>query len=237
MRVPGGSVLHRQGSFNGTFDHRLEKALTRSGLTSVLLAVVLTASLAACGDKKDPGSLPSLGDSTSATPSSTPTPSSASVTPTAVPTEATAKYRDLTLVLKRPAARDPKAEPGIRQFLKFHQLLAGILAGGPTTPELSQIADPSVVQGVSVLEKPLRQAKERSGGQLTVHITKTRVSGSLAVIDGCFDQTKLVTIRPNGTRYVDASTKRNPTMVVRSTLSDAAGLWRVTEYVLKEGKC
>ena len=211
--------------------------MTRSGLASVLLAAVLTASLAACGDKKDPGGLPSLGDTTSTTPSSTPTPSTPSATPTAVPTATTAKYRDLTLVLKRPATVDPKSEPGVRQFLAFHQLLAAIFAGGPTTPELAKTANPSVVKIVDGLAKPLRQAKERSGGQLTVRITTTRVSGSVAVIDGCFDQTKLVTIRPNGTRYVDATTKRNPTMVVRSTLSKSTGLWRVTEYVLKEGNC
>ncbi|HEY0693944.1 MAG TPA: hypothetical protein VGD71_33470 [Kribbella sp.] len=120
---------------------------------------------------------------------SAPTSSAPSPTPTAVPTQTVAKFRDLTLVLRRPASMDPKAEPAVTQFLKFHQLLAGIIAGGPTPPALSQTADSSVVKIVDGLAKPLRQAEERSGGQLTVRITKTRSSGPLTVIDGCFDQT------------------------------------------------
>jgi hypothetical protein len=194
-------------------------------------------SLTACGGKDDAGGLPTLGGSTSSPAPSTPTSSTPSPTPMAVPTQTVGKYRDLTLVVLRLATMDPKAEPGVAKFLEFNQLLGGIFAGGPTPPAMSQLADSNVSKIVDGLAKPLRQAKERSGGQLTVRITKTRTSGPLTVIDGCFDQTKLVTIRPNGTRYVDPTVKRNPTMVVRSTLSSSAGIRRVTEYVLKEGKC
>jgi hypothetical protein len=191
---------------------------------------------AACGGK-DAGSLPTLGGSTSSSGPGTPTSSAPSSTPTAVPSRTVGKYRDLSLVLLRPATVDPKAERGVAKILEFHQLLAGIFAGGPTPPAMSQTADSNVSKIVDGLAQPLRQAKERSGGQLTVRITKARASGSLTVVDGCFDQTKLVTIRPNGTRYVDPTVRRNPTMVVRSTLSDSTGVWQVTEYVLKEGKC
>jgi hypothetical protein len=210
--------------------------LTRSWAASGLLAVVLAVSPAACGGK-DAGSLPTLGGSTSSPGPSTPTSSTSLSTPTAVPTRTVGKYRDLSLVLLRPATVDPKAERGVAKILEFHQVLAGIFAGGPTPPAMSQTADANVSKIVDGLAQPLRQAKERSGGQLTVRITKARASGSLTVVDGCFDQTKLVTIRPNGTRYVDPTVLRNPTMVVRSTLSDSTGVWRVTEYVLKEGKC
>jgi hypothetical protein len=211
--------------------------LTRSRVASGLLAAVLAVSPAACGGKGDAGGLPTLGGSTSSPAPSTPTSSAPSSTPTAVPTQTVGRYRDLTLVLLRPATVDPKAERGVAKILEFHQLLAGIFAGGPTPPAMSQTADANVGKIVDGLAGPLRQAKERSGGQLTVRITRTRASGSLTVVDGCFDQTELVTIRPNGTRYVDPTVQRNPTMVVRSTLSDSTGVWRVTEYVLKEGKC
>jgi hypothetical protein len=215
----------------------MEAVVTRPRLTAALLSGALLASLVACGAKDDSGGLPSTGTSTTTSSAQTPTASAPSPTPTAVPTQVLGKYRDLSLDLRRPATIDAKAEPGVGQFQRLHQLFAAMLAGGSTPPELSKIAGSGTVKILNDLMKPQRKAKERSGGSLTVRVTKARSSGNLTVVDGCFDQTRLQTIRANGSRYVDATVKRNPTMTVRTTLSDTAGGWRVDDYVLKGGKC
>jgi hypothetical protein len=214
----------------------------KRSLVFPVVAAALASVLVACGDNdhKD-GGVPSPGGTASTTASSpTPTPTAnaaISSTPTAAPTRQVGKYQDLTLVLLRPATMDSKAGPALEALQRFHQLFAGMGAGGPTPVELSQVASPATVKVLDGLFKAQRQAKERGAGQLTIRMTKVKVGTSLVMVEGCFDQTKLVTVRPDGTRYVDPTVKRGPTMAMRVLLSNTIGPWRVDEYVLKATRC
>jgi hypothetical protein len=196
----------------------------------------MACSLAACGGKDGESSdLPSMPESTNSV-SSTPTPST-SGTPTAVPSQTTAKYRDLTLVLNRPTAVDPKTEPAVLQFLRIHQLFAVMASGRPAPAELSKIAASAPVNFLNAVLAGDRQAKQRGSGTLTVSVTKAQASASAAVVDGCFNQSKVVTIRANGSRFVDPSVKRDPMFPVRVTLSRGTGTWTISDYAFREGQC
>ena len=187
---------------------------------------MLTFVLVACGNGADAEGAPSASGS-----SSTPT-----VAPNS-PTPAIAKYQDLGVDLQPPAKIDPKAEPALERLQRFHQLFASMIAGAATPPEFSRLANAVTVKRVNDLLKAQRQVKERGAGQLTIRTTKVHVGAALVAVDGCFDQTKLVSIRPDGSRYVDPTVKQNPTMAVRAVLSNTAGPWRVDEYYLTDAKC
>jgi hypothetical protein len=212
--------------------------MTRSRVWPLLVAPTLLLALASCGGNDDkssnlPATAPSSSNTpSSATPSSTPTP-----TPTAKPTQTTAKYGDLTLVLNRPAAVNPTAEIPVTLFLKMHQLFGGMASGQPTPAELSQIADPAAVKYLNEVLAPERKAKRHSGGTLTVSVTKAQAASVLAVVDGCFNQSKLTTIRADGSHFVDTTVTQDPIFPVRMTLSKSTGIWKISDYVFKEGKC
>ena len=211
--------------------------MTRSRVWPVLLSAALACSLAACGGKDDKSSgLPSTTPEPTSSVSSTPIPST-SGTPTSVPSQTTAKYRDLALVLNRPTAVDPKTEPAVLQFLRIHQLFAVMASGQPAPAELSKIAAPAPVKFLSAVLAGDRQAKQRGSGTLTVTLTKVQASVSAAVVDGCFDQSKVVTIRANGSRFVDPSVKQDPKFPVRVTLSRGTGPWTISDYAFREGQC
>jgi hypothetical protein len=209
--------------------------MTRSRVWPVLVSAALACSLAACGGKDDKASdLPTLTpDPTTATS----TPPSTPATPTAVPTQTVGKYGDLTLDLRRPATGQTKAEPAVALFLSLHQSFATMASGGAAPAELSQIATSGVIKTLNTLLAAQRKAKEHAGGALTVRVTAAEASTSVAVVDGCFDQRKLVMIRSNGTRYVDPTVKRSPTLVARVTVSGSAGHRLVSGFSLKEKAC
>jgi hypothetical protein len=210
--------------------------MTRSRVLPLLVIPTLLLTLAACGGNDDKSSdLPTLPPSSSNTPSTPP--SSATPTPTAEPTQAITKYGDLTLELTRPATVDAKAEIGVARFWEVHQAFATMLSGGKTPASLSSIATGDVVKSLDAAVASQRQAKEHSGGSLTVRAMVAMADRNVAVVDGCFDQTKLVTIRSNGTRYVDPTVKQGPVKHVRVTLSSTAGKWLVSEYSLKGSSC
>ena len=210
--------------------------MTRSRVWPMLLAAILACSLAACGGKDDKSS-----DLPSTTPEPTnpvsPTPSAPASTPTSAPSHTTAKYRDLTLVLNRPTAVDPKTEAAVQQFLKVHQLFATMASGQPAPAELSKIAGPAPVKFLNAVLAGDRQAKQRGGGTLTVTVTRAQASASAAVVDGCFDQSKVVTIRANGSRFVDPTVRQDPRFPVRVTLSRGTGRWKISDYAFRDGHC
>jgi hypothetical protein len=196
-------------------------------------AVVLAATLVACGTGSDAVAPTASGDPSAGRSSPTPT----SVVPTAAPTSSVTKYGDLTLVLDRPAKVDAKAEVGVARFWELHQAFAGMVSGGKTPASLSSIATSDVVGTLDYLLATQRKAKERGGGILSVRVTAAMASKNIAVVDGCFDQRKLVTIRPDGSRYVDPTVKEGPIKHVRVTASATAGRWLVSEYSLKGSTC
>lgn len=212
--------------------------MTRSRLWPMLVTPTLLLSLAACGGDGDKSSdLPTSVPSSSNTPSTPPPSTVATPTPSSEPTRTMTKYGDLTLDLRRPAKDDAKAQPAVARFLALHRSFAAMATGQTAPAELPTIATRSVIQTLNDLLAPQRKAKERAGGTLTVRVTAAQASASIAIVEGCFDQSKLVMIRPDGSRYVDATVKKSPTAVVRVTVSAPSGHWQVSEFSLKGKTC
>ncbi|MEU0093651.1 hypothetical protein [Kribbella sp. NPDC006257] len=212
--------------------------MTKSHIFPVIAAVPVSV-LVACGDNDKDGGVPTPDGTPSRTASSrAPTASvTASPKPTAAPTRVVGRYQDLTLVLLRPATMDLKAASAVEALQQFDQLFAEMVAGAPTPAKFSQLANPATAKILNDLLEPQRQAKERGAGQLTIRTTKVKVGTSLVMVDGCFDQSELMTVRADGSRYVDPTVKRGPTMALRAMLTKTAGPWRVDEYVLSASKC
>lgn len=210
--------------------------MVRTRLAVLLVAPMML--LAACGGNDDSSGLPTATESTqsstppqtSSTPSTTPTPSSA-------PTRAVAKYHDLTVDLRRPAKVAAAAEPAVGKFLELSKFFGQMASGDKTPASLAGIADPPAIKYLDSVLQAQRAKQERSGGTMMVRVEKAQAQSRLAVVDACMDQKQLVTIRPNGTRYVDATVKRSPTLALRATVSGTTGQWRITEFFLKETKC
>lgn len=204
-------------------------------LAGSIIAVVLASVLAGCGsgdDKADALPTLSTGPSESAPPT---TP--ASTTSTTAPAKAVTKYQDLTVELLPPATPVPKASVALERLHRFEGLFASMVAGASTPAELSQLANAVTVKRLNDVLKTQRQAKERGAGQLAIRTTKVTAGAAIVSVDGCFDQTDLVTVRPDGSRYVDRSVKANPTLIIRAVLTNTTGPWRVNEYFLTGGRC
>ncbi|WP_165555533.1 hypothetical protein [Kribbella pittospori] len=213
--------------------------MARSRL-AVLLLAPLAVLPAACGGGDDTGGLPTVPDSsapTSATPGTPSATSSASPTPTTQPTRSVGKYRNLTVDLRRPAGLTAGASAAVVTFQQLHLAFGALAAGESSPPPMSRSAEPVVVKYLDAVLKPQLGRKEHSGGTMTVRVTKAQASGEVAAVNGCLDQTKLITYRANGTKYVDASVRRSPTLTIQTTLSRSAGIWKVSNYVLKETRC
>lgn len=212
--------------------------MVRSRL-AVLLLAPLAVLPAACGGGDDTGGLPTVSDSSapaSATPGTPSATGSASPAPTTQPTRSVGKYGNLTVDLRRPSGLSASASAAVVTFQQLH-LSFGALAAGASSLPMSRSAEPVVVKYLDAVLKPQLGRKEHSGGTMTVRVTKAQVSGEVAAVNGCLDQTKLITYRVNGTKYVDASIRRNPTLTIQTTLSRSSGMWRVSNYVLKESRC
>ncbi|MFI6828086.1 MULTISPECIES: hypothetical protein [unclassified Kribbella] len=212
--------------------------MSRSRL-AVLLLAPLAVLPAACGGD-DTGGLPTVTDSsapTSATPGTPSATMSASPAPTTQPTRAAAKYGNLTVDLRRPSGLPAAASAAVVTFQQLHVAFGALAAGAKPPQPMSGVAEPVVVKYLDAVLKPQLGRKERSGGTMTVRVTKAQAVGEVAAVNGCLDQSKLITYRANGTKYVDASIRRNPTLTIQATLSRSTGVWRVTNYALKEARC
>jgi len=211
---------------------------------AVLLLTSVALLLAGCSAKAESGGEPAVTESspakTSATPSTTPTP-----TPTAAaaPARSTATYGVLTLELQRTGKVIPAMEPAITTFMKLHEDFATMAAGQAQPKDMTSLASAPVINFLSSQLTDQRKRKEHSAGTLAIRGIKlagTNISRSeagttvtSAVVAGCFDQRKLVTIRPDRTKYVDSTVRQFPTLRISATVTGA----KITAYELKAGTC
>lgn len=209
---------------------------------AVLLLIPVTLLLAGCGADaaSGGGGEPTTTSSSSATPSATPSP-----TPTVAPAPArsTATYGVLTLELQRSGKVIPAMEPAITTFMKLHEDFATMAAGHAQPKDLTSIASAPVINFLTSQLTDQRKRKEHSAGTLAIRgimLAGTNIARSesgttvtSAVVAGCFDQRKLVTIRPDRTRYVDSTVRQYPTLRISATVTGT----KITAYELKAGTC
>jgi hypothetical protein len=207
--------------------HRLGAALT---------AATLTVSLAACGGKDDTGGLPSVSTTPSETPTSAPATTTAP-TPTAPPTRSTQRYGTLTLVLDHTPKPPANSELVLQAYDEYERSAHKTFATNVEDPALGKRAATSALAFVRSVLQDQKTKKVHTGGPITVTVKVASSNEAVAVLDSCYDQSKSVLVRADGTTYVGPGTKKYPRLKVAVILGNVGGLWKVTEYNLKETKC
>lgn len=201
-----------------------------------LLAAGLAVSLTACGGNDDSGGdLPSLTPTPSATPTSAPTTAPAS--PAVLPVRSTQKYGGLNLVLDHTAQPPANALAALQTYEAYERGAHKSLATNVEDPSLAAKSTGQALQMVRDVLRDQKTKKVRTGGTVTVTFKLVRASGALAAFSGCYDQSKSVLVRANGTSYVGPGAKSYPRLPLTLIVTNMGGPWKVTEYNLKAGKC
>jgi hypothetical protein len=215
----------------------MEADVTRPRPAAVLLSGALLASLVACGNKDDSGDLPSLGTSTTTSSAPTPTASAASPTPTAVPTRSSQKYGALTLVLDHSAQPPANAQAALRAYEDYERSSHKSMATNVEDPNLAKRSAGAALQDIRGVLKDQKATGVRTGGLVTVTVKLVGAGAAVAAFSGCYDQSKSLLVRANGTSYIGPETKKAPHIQIAVVVTNVTGQWMVTEYNLKGDKC
>ena len=211
--------------------------MRRSRIGAALVAAGLAVSLVGCGGGKDDATdLPTIGGQSSGPSSSTPGPTTPAP-PTAVPTTSTQKYGPLTLILNHTATSSENAQLALQAYQEYERSSHNTLATNVEDPKLAERSSGSALQDIRNVLRDQKSKGVRTGGAITVTVKVTRSSGGLAALTGCYDQSKSLLVRANGTSYVGPGTKKSPRIKIEVVVTNVASLWKVTEYNLKGDKC
>jgi hypothetical protein len=207
--------------------HRLGAALT---------AATLTVSLAACGGNDDSGGLPTVSTAPSDTPASA-SATTAAPTPTAPPTSSTQKFGTLTLVLDHTPKPPANSELVLQAYDEFERSAHKTYATNVEDPALARRAGVAALQDARKVLQDQKAKKVRTGGSITVTVKVDRTNAAVAGLSSCYDQSKAVLVRADGTTYVGPGAKQYPRLKVTVILANVGGLWKVTEYNLRRDIC
>lgn len=216
----------------------MKRSLVHAGLGAALLAGVT-----ACGGGEAKTSLPVYtgGATPSATTTSQPPPTAtATATGTSsgsdtLAAKSTYTYGGLTFVINLPTKISSASRPSLLLFSQFLQGVGSTTARNQLDPSLSSLTSTTV----------LKERRALTGGESvqgigsvieTISTVRTSTSG-VAVITGCLDQSKLVQVRKDGSRFVDAATKSNPTLKMTANIIPGEMGLRVARYSFAAGPC
>jgi hypothetical protein len=203
---------------------------------AVLIAAALTISLAGCGDGKNDSADPPASTPPSDRPTTAPT-TSAPPTSTVPPTRSTQKYGSLTFVLDHTTKPAADSDRVLQAYDEYERSSHKSFATNVEDPALGRrTAGPALRDVRSVLQDQ-KAKKVRTGGLITVTVKVDRLSPAVAALNSCYDQSKSVLVRADGTTYVGPGAKQFPRLKVTVVLTNVAGLWKVTEYNLKRESC
>jgi len=79
--------------------------------------------------------------------------------------------------------------------------------------------------------------KERTGGRVTATVKVAKASTRLVVLTGCYDQSRSVLVRANGSSYRGPLSTKYPKLRLTVTVARGTDRWQINEYSLKEGTC
>jgi len=159
------------------------------------------------------------------------------VTPTAAATRSTQKLGALTLVLDHSAQPPATAVAALQGYDEFERSVNNLMATNVEDANLAKRGAPAAIKQFRDVARDQKAKAEHAGGLITVATKVDRVNEAVALLTGCYDQSKSVLVRSNGTTYVGALTKQYPRMQLRVVVSNVASRWMVTEYDLKATKC
>jgi hypothetical protein len=212
--------------------------MNSSRLGAGLTATVLILGLVACSnDTADappmagtPSPAPSMPSATS-TPTETPSPR-----PSVQPTHTSQKLGALTLVQNH-TAPPANAELALEAYEEYERATHNSQATNVEDPRLTKVAAAQPVQLVRDSVRDQKAKGVKTGGTITITAKLVRASGSLAVFTGCYNQSKSLLVRANGTSYTGPLTKQYPQLNLNVVVTNVSGVWTVTEYLLKAGSC
>jgi hypothetical protein len=223
-------------------DNALRRVVTRSALHSLATAsgaVSLAVTLAACGggDTKSTPPIytgrPSPSTTTTSRPSTT-APTATGTSPTVLAAKSTHTYGGLSVVVNLPTEIPSASRPSLRFFSDFLQGVGRSKAQGKLEPSLSSQASAKVL---TYLRTTVGGDSVQQIGALSYTISKVRTTSGPALITGCLDQSKLVQVRKDGSQFVDAATKRNPTLKLTANINPGNTGPQVTLYTFALGPC
>jgi hypothetical protein len=210
-------------------------------LAALSCTAALVASLAACGSADDKPTLPlhpsGSTPSTAAANQPTTAPPTATTTtkPAALPAHSTYEYDGLTMVVNVPANTPSASRPSMQSFSAFLQGVSRTTAQNQLDPALSNLGSVSVVKFVKGFVDP---GSIQGIGELifTIRYIHYAPDGTTRVT-GCVDQSTLLQVRKDGSRFVAASTSKYPRSKMLATISPGKSVPIVTRLAFTAGTC
>lgn len=146
------------------------------------------------------------------------------------------KYGPLTLILDRPA-KPGSATAALRVYSDFERVSHKVLATNVDDPALGGSVAPALVKTIRDILTDQIAKKVRTGGEVTVTVRVVGASPRLVVLTGCYDQSKSLLVRANGTGYRGPGATKDPKMTLNVTISNTTGRWILADYQFADGSC
>jgi len=200
---------------------------------------MLVLSVAGCGGSDAKATLPAYtgGSSPSATTSAptTTAPAPTATGPVALVEHATYNYDGLKVTINLPANIPKASRPSMRLFSEFLQSDAKSTARNKLDPAMADLASAEVVKSV----KDTNGGPSVQGiGSVVYTISKVQSAGTdYSLVTGCLDQSKLVQVRKDGSRYVDSNTRKYPRLKLKADINRSTRGLRVTTFNFVAGTC
>jgi hypothetical protein len=221
----------------------VEETHVKHAVVTTTCAVALVASLSGCGGSaSDKPPLP--GRTGASGPSATPPDQPTTTSPTAGGTSpgqaalaahSTYKYGDLVVVVNLPPDIPARARPGVQLFSDFLQGVSRTTAENKLDPSLAAMASADVVRYVRTF---VEAGSARGVGSVVFTVDKVQASNSgIGVIAGCLDQSQLVQVGRDGARFVDAKTKKYPTLTMTADINAGPRKHQVSHFAYAVGTC
>lgn len=190
-------------------------------LATTACAALLFGSLTACGSSDSKSTLPAY--TGGSTPSATATTSAATTAPTASATgpialvpHATYTYGGLRVVVDQPASIPSASRPAMRLFSDFLKAIDQTTAKNRLDPSLAGLASPDVVKYVQTFVVP---GSVEGLGLVTHTVTKIEARDVRTTrVTFCVDQSKVVQVRKDGSRFVDPNASKDPRIKMRADI-------------------
>jgi hypothetical protein len=181
-------------------------------LTTTACAALLLGSLTACGSSDSKPTLPAStgGSAPSATTSQpvTTAPTATVTGPVALVPHATYTYGGLSVVVDQPAGIPSASRPAMRLFSDFLKAIDRTTAKNKLDPGLADLASAEVVKYVRTFVVP---GSVEALGSVTYTITKIEARDTRTTrATFCVDQSKVVQVRKDGSRFVDPNARNDP---------------------------
>lgn len=204
-----------------------------SRLWPLLTTPALALTLVACSNDGG-GASESPAPTTSQPTTSAPTPTPR---PSVQPTKTTQKYGPLTLVLDHTAPPPANAKAALQAYEGYERSAHRSQATNVEDPAPAKYGVGGALQVVRDSLRGQNADGVRTGGVISIKVKLVRASAAVAAFSGCYDQSKSLLVRANGTSYTGPLTMKYPQLLFKVIVTNAAGLWRVTEYDLTTGNC